>query len=300
MNDSARQLKPPIVETSGLVESASGVWIIPDNDHTLLVPNVGIVLGERAVLVVDTGFGPENARAVMAVARRLGEGRRIFLTHTHCHPEHGFGANVVADQTTVVYNKTQWEELQEKGPTLLRMFRKQLSAIAPMLEGVAFRAPDIGYVGSLTLDLGSGVTAELREVGGAHSRGDQVVIVHASDGQRVLFTGDLIEEGFFGIYGDNESNALAWIDRLNQLEHLVPTLVVPGHGHTGGPELIPRYRSYLELARDRTSELRSQDALTEDEIADRVTTEVLDLNPDWQNRNWVGPTVSQFIWPARA
>ena len=298
MSATTPQLKAPIIDTSRITRIADGVLVIPDLDHTLLVPNVGIVVGANATLVIDTGFGADNARAVLREARRLSGGGPIYLTHTHCHPEHGFGANVIADEVTVVYNETQWQELEEKGPILLRMFRDQIPSLAPMLGGVEFVRPDLLYTGALTLNLGDGVLVELREVGGAHSRGDQTIVVRGST--TVLFTGDLVEEGYFGILGDNESRVLPWIDRLNRLERLEPEIVVPGHGLTNGPGLIPMYRAYFEFARRRVSELRDGNELSEAEIVERVTAEVLELHADWQNRNWAEKTVAQLAWPARA
>ena len=297
MTTGTQQLRAPMIAPSRITEIAGGVWVIPDSDHTPLVPNIGIIVGARATLVIDTGFGPDNARTVMQEARRLSAGRPVYLTHTHCHPEHGFGANVVAGEVTIVYNKAQWNELQEKGPVLLRMFRNQLPALAPMLDGVEFVRPHIQFTGFLTLDLGDGQIVEFREVGGAHSRGDQGILVRKS--KAVLFAGDLIEERYFGILGDNESHALPWIDRLNRFEQLEPEIVVPGHGHIGRRELIANYRAYFEHAKRRVDELRAADELKEADIAERVTAELLDLHPDWQNRNWASKTVADFIWPAR-
>ena len=294
----APQFKAPVIKPNAITEIADAVWVIPDIDHTLLVPNIGIVVGTRATLLIDTGFGPDNARMALEQALRLSEGRPIYLTHTHCHPEHGFGANVIAQQVTIAYNDTQWTELEEKGPALLRMFRDQIPSLAPMLDGVEFVAPDLRYTGSLTLDLGDGQIVELQEVGGAHSRGDQAILVRGET--PVLFTGDLVEEGYFGILGDNESDVTRWIDRLNRLEQLDAKIVVPGHGHIDGPQLIPDYRSYFELAVRRVNELRATGELAEADIADRVTTELLNLHPDWQNRTWAGKAVSDLTWPARA
>ena len=293
----APQFKTPVVEPDRIEEVADGVWVIPDADHTLLVPNVGIVVGTRATLVIDTGFGSENARRVLATAKRLSEDRPIYLTHTHCHPEHGFGANVIADDVTVVYNETQWDELTEKGPILLEMFRKQIPPLAELPDGVEFVHPELLYTGSLTLDLG-GPVAEFREVGGAHSRGDQAILVRSSSS--VLFTGDLVEEGYFGILGDSESHVLPWIDRLDRLEQLGADTVVPGHGLLGGRDLIPMYRGYFELAKRRVAAFRADSELSEDEIVEAVTQQVLDLHPDWQNKPWARKTVEDLRWPARA
>jgi glyoxylase-like metal-dependent hydrolase (beta-lactamase superfamily II) len=298
MSTRTQQLRAPIVAPNGITEIAGGVWVIPDLDHTLLVPNIGIIVGARATLVIDTGFGPDNARAVMQEARRLSAGLPVYLTHTHCHPEHGFGANVIAGEVTVVYNETQWNELQEKGPNLLRMFRNQIPSQARMLDGVEFVRPDFLYNGSMTLDLGDGQMVEFREFGGAHSRGDQGILVRGS--KSVLFTGDLIEEGYFGILGDNESHVITWIDRLKRLEQLNPEVVVPGHGHVGGRELIAIYREYFEHTKRRVDELRAVAELPEADIVKRVTAELLDLHPDWQNQNWARKAVSDLSWPARA
>jgi len=256
------------------------------------------VVGSRATLVIDTGFGPENARIVLDEARRLSGGKRIFLTHTHCHPEHGFGANVLVDDVTlVVYNEAQWSELEEKGATLLRMFKERMPALAARLDGVEFIRPDLLYSGSLSLDLGSGRIVTFQEFGGAHSRGDQGILVRGRT--PVLFTGDLVEERTFSVLGDHESHVVPWIERLDRFQRLAPEVVVPGHGQVGGPELISAQRGYFELAKRRVQELRAT-GLRESEIVDRVGTELVDLHPDWANRDWARKTVEDLSWPARA
>ena len=297
MKSETRRLKSPIVDLSAIKEIADGVWVIPDSDYTPMVPNIGIIVGTRATLVIDTGFGSHNARAVLNEARRLSGPRSIFLTHTHCHPEHGFGANVIAGEVVVVYNEAQWRELQEKGPAILQMFRHQMPALAHMLEEVEFVCPDLFYTGSLTLDLG-GTVVELGEFGGAHSRGDQVILVHSSSA--VLFVGDLIEERHFGLIADNESHVGPWIERLRAFEQSGAEVVVPGHGHICGSELITDYRGHFELARYRVEELRAAGELSEADIVERVSAELVDRYPDWGGRNWVPKIVADLTWPSRA
>lgn len=298
MNTEAHPFRAPIVDPSAIKEIADGVWTIPDQNYTPMLPNIGIIVGTRATLIVDTGFGADNARIVLREARRLSGQRPIFLTHTHCHPEHGFGANVISREVTVVYNETQWEELQEKGSAILQMFRKQMPALAPMLEGVEFVPPDILYAGSMTLDLGGGHVIELREFGGAHSRGDQGIFVRGS--KSVLFVGDLIEERHFGLIADDESRVKPWIKQLGRFENLHPDIVVPGHGHMGGMELIAEYRGHFELAQRRVGELRTAGELSEAEIVVRVSAELLDRYPNWGGRNWATKVVSNLAWPSRA
>jgi glyoxylase-like metal-dependent hydrolase (beta-lactamase superfamily II) len=297
MNLETEPVRPPIVAPSALTEVADRVWVIPDSDYIRMVPNIGIVVGSRRTLVIDTGFGPANSRTVLDVARRLSGGRPLFLTSTHFHPEHAFGAYVFADEATIVTSEAQWAELQEKGEPYLRMFREGLPTLGPMLDGVKFVAPHVRYTGSLSLDLGGGQIAELRDVGGGHSRGDQAVLVRGP--APVLFTGDMVEERYFPLFPDNDSHVIPWITRLRELEQLDPAIVVPGHGHLGGRELIVNVREYLEYARGRVMALRGAGELAESEIVDRVSSELLDLHPDWANRETISMTAADLSWPAR-
>ncbi|HTS43160.1 MAG TPA: MBL fold metallo-hydrolase [Puia sp.] len=290
------EFKLPIVEPNEITGIVKSVWVIPDSEHTLLVPNIGIIVGSKATLIIDTGFGSENAKTVLQKAKELSAEHPIFLTHTHCHPEHGFGANVIADDVTILYNETQWNELQEKGDTLLQMFRKQIPPLAPMLDGVEFIRPDMLYTGSMKLNLGENLVAEFLEFGGAHSRGDQVIFIHGE--KSVLFTGDLVEEGFFGVLGDHESHVIPWIEKLKLLERLCLDIVVPGHGHTGGTELIKNYKTYFELAKNRFNELRAA-GKSEAEIVGQVGKELINLHPDWQNQMWATKALEDLSWPAR-
>src|SRR5947209_4142897 len=107
MSEIEQEAGPPApILRSEPVEIVPGVFVLLDG-RVPLVPNVGIVLGERNALVVDTGMGRRNGAHVLEHARELAAGRRLLLTLTHFHPEHGFGAQVFADEATIVYNRWQ-------------------------------------------------------------------------------------------------------------------------------------------------------------------------------------------------
>ena len=99
----------PVVHGSP-VEIADGVFVIPDG-RVPLVPNIGVIVGDRAALVVDTGLGPRNGAIAHDIARSLAGDRPLFLTLTHFHPEHGFGAQAFRD-ATIIYNRTQHQEFR--------------------------------------------------------------------------------------------------------------------------------------------------------------------------------------------
>src|SRR5689334_8722075 len=87
------------------VEIAAGVFVLPDG-RVPLVPNIGIIVGERAALVVDSGLGPKSGAIAYEAAKKLAGERPIFLTLTHFHPEHGFGAQAFRE-ATILYNRSQ-------------------------------------------------------------------------------------------------------------------------------------------------------------------------------------------------
>ena len=92
MSDAPNSAPPaPRVDPTALKEIASGVFVIADR-RIPLVPNIGIILGSDAALVVDTGMGPVNGQKVLDCAKKLAGERPLILTLTHFHPEHGFGA----------------------------------------------------------------------------------------------------------------------------------------------------------------------------------------------------------------
>ena len=244
-------LRSPTVDASEPVEVADGVWVI--RDHRIwLVPNIGIIVGKGAVLVIDTGLGPANGERVFSLARRLAASKKLFLTVTHFHPEHGYGAQVFRPDATIIYNRAQRDELAEKGTRYIDLFRQtQSKAAAEALEGTQIVMPHFVYDGSSAeLDLG-GRKVELHTVGLAHTRGDQVVFLPK---EKLLFAGDLIEERMFPIFpyfppADVELDGARWADVLGGFQQFAPKLIVPGHGDPGGVEIALKLKEQMDLVK---------------------------------------------------
>jgi glyoxylase-like metal-dependent hydrolase (beta-lactamase superfamily II) len=270
---------PSPVINGNPVEVTDGVFVISDG-RVPLVPNVGIIVGERAALVVDAGLGPRNGAVVYEIAKRLAGDRPLFLTLTHFHPEHGFGAQAFRD-ATIIYNRTQHEEFRAKADGYLNQFRGLGDAVAAQLEGVEFVNPHIVYDGSADLDLG-GKVVHLRTWGRAHSRGDQTISLPA---ERVLFTGDLIENRFYPIFPffppyDVDVDGANWITVVEALLHLEPGIVVPGHGEVGDAELLTTTHEYLNLLRSEVKRLASEGRAA-DEIIVTLSARLQTHYPDW-------------------
>jgi glyoxylase-like metal-dependent hydrolase (beta-lactamase superfamily II) len=269
-------------------EIARGVYVMPDQ-RVEFVPNVGILVGARATLVIDTAMGPRNGERILGEARRLGEDRKLLLTTTHFHPEHAFGAQSFAE-ATYICNASQTVEMAAKGPEYIEMFSGFGPGLAELLADVHLVTPDISFDGpSATLDLG-GLTVQLITIGPAHTRGDMVVFLPESG---VLFAGDLVEDRFLPIFPDPDANGLQWLAALDRLQALRPRIVVGGHGDVGDTGLIANLRDYLIAVRDGVDSLRSENVPLE-EIEQRLEPELAERQSGWDNQMWIKSAIDSF------
>jgi glyoxylase-like metal-dependent hydrolase (beta-lactamase superfamily II) len=286
MSDIPVEPPAPDVDETGIREIATGIWVIPDR-RVPLVPNIGIVVGDDAALVVDTAMGPRNGARVLAAAKEKADGRQLLLTITHFHPEHGFGAQVFRTEATIAYNRDQVDELHDKGAGYVDMFRGFGPSVAAALEGVELVEPHVVYEGDADIELG-GRTVLLRSFGLGHTRGDQVVFC---PDERVLFAGDLVEERVFPIYPffppeDADVHGSRWIEVLRRLEELGPAVVVPGHGDVGGAEVIATARAFHERLRTETFRLADAGASADEAVAE-LEQPLREEHPDWDQPEWV-------------
>jgi glyoxylase-like metal-dependent hydrolase (beta-lactamase superfamily II) len=279
----------PLVVEGATEQVHERVHVIPDR-RVEFVPNVGIVVGDDALLVIDTAMGAENGARVLSEARRLGGDRKVFLTTTHFHPEHAFGAQAFKRTASYIANSAQADELADKGAEYVEMFSGFGPGLAELLADVELVQPEISYAGEeARLDLG-GIVVELLYYGPAHTRGDQLVFLPE---QGILFPGDLVENRFLPIFPDEDAVGGRWLALLDRIEALDPAVVVPGHGAVGDLGLVDDLRTYLIDVRARVEALRS-DGRPLDEIEARVDEEMRSRYSDWDNEMWIGSAVKSF------
>ena len=257
---------PPVIRGEP-VEVSEGVYVISDN-HVPIVPNIGIVVGDSATLVIDTGLGRDNGAYVLEHARRLAGGGPVYVATTHVDPGHGFGTAAFKGNARIVFHKTQVEEMHRLGHGYIDTFSRLRPELTSLLRSIEFVEPDIVFSdGQLELDLGRH-RALLRHYGPAHAADDQVVLVD----DHVLFAGDLVLTGQFPIVPyfppfDADVDANHWIDVLDELTSLQPAIVVPGHGELSDSSAIAEVRDFLTYVRDMASQLRANGASADDAAA---------------------------------
>lgn len=277
---------PPVVRPDTLREIAPGVSVIPD-PRINYVPNIGIIEGSDAILVVDTGMGTANGQLVHDKAKQIANGRRIYLTTTHFHPEHAFGASAFPAEDYII-NKTQAEELADKGQEYVDLFRTFGEVERKALENVKLISPGMTYSGRKELDLG-GRKVLLIEAP-AHSRGDQLVFEPEAG---VVFTGDLVEDRFHPIMPDKDTNGSRWIEVTQTILALKPKIVVPGHGDLGAIELVEITATYLNHVRDSVFALADK-GQSQEAIIKELAPQLKQMHPDWDNAVFIPYQIATF------
>jgi glyoxylase-like metal-dependent hydrolase (beta-lactamase superfamily II) len=243
---------PPMIKQDAARKVAEHTYVILD-DNVGMVPNVGIIVGDRATLIVDTGLGERNGTIVLAEARKLGDNTMFYLTATHFHPEHDLGATAFPADAEMVRWRAQQAEAEADGAQMIERFSSFSPAIAELLAGARLRPVDTLFDDEVRLDLG-GVHVRVKGVGPNHTRGDTVMFVEED---RVLFTGDVVMS-YFPSASAQAGSVDKWIANMAEFEALAPAVVVPAHGRLGDVQFIRSYGDYLTAVRDETRAAKRQ------------------------------------------
>jgi glyoxylase-like metal-dependent hydrolase (beta-lactamase superfamily II) len=248
------------------------VWAIPDGSASL-VPNVGIVVGNKAVLVVDTGMGTRNAEAVQREVAKLAPGKPIYIVTTHVHPEHDMGAHAFPKDSKLIRSRTQVEDIADgAGLRLVPIFAARSGLNQELLKDAHHREADIVFDRVYDLDLGS-VTATIYSMGKNHTLGDTAVLA-----DHVLFSGDVAMKAQ-PAFSNPTATVSHWLESLDTLQAMRPKQIVPSHGPFGDVAIIQGYRTYLTRIRARTAELKKT-GKSEDETLQILTDEMSAQYPD--------------------
>jgi glyoxylase-like metal-dependent hydrolase (beta-lactamase superfamily II) len=262
------------------------------SDHVWAImgfPNIGIVVGSRATLVVDTGLGPRNGATVARVAAGLSQAPKLFLTTTHFHPEHAGGEQGFPPATILIRNAVQQREMAQHGVEMLDVFRNQSAQNAQLLAGVAtLRTPDVVFDSEATVDLG-GVSVKLMWLGEGHTRGDELILVEP-DG--TLISGDIVQNKVVpGIFRDGGTPS-SWLAVLDKLATLDVKRVLPDHSPVGDGSLITAERAFIGDLRTRALALKRQGVSTQD-AGVQLGAEFKAKYADWPSMN-VGAFVQRI------
>jgi glyoxylase-like metal-dependent hydrolase (beta-lactamase superfamily II) len=268
----------PLVRENATVKLGDHTYVIPDA-NVGMVPNVGIVVGSRATLVIDPGMGRRNGETVLKEVAKVSKNSELFIASTHFHPEHTTGYLAFPPSAKYVNSTTQEAEFEENGMQFVKTFSGRSTLNAELLKDASRRRADITFDREYTLDLG-GVRVRFLLVGPTHTRGDTGFFVEEDT---VLFAGDVVMNQSF-LAANQASSIKAWLTAFDTFEALKPKTIVPAHGAVGPGTLIAANRAWVEQVRDKTLALKGQ-GKSIDETATAVSSEMQSQHPGWPRAN---------------
>jgi quinoprotein relay system zinc metallohydrolase 2 len=213
--------------------------------------NVGFVVGDDAVAVIDTGGSLREGRRLLAAIRNVTMKPIRYVINTHAHPDHVFGnaAFLGAATTMFIGHHNLPRALALRGSYYLDGFRRSMGS---MLDGVELIAPQQVVETDMTLDLGNRAL-KLRAWAAAHSDSDLTVLDETTG---TLFAGDLV---FLEHVPVIDGSLRGWLVAIQALAGISATRVVAGHGPTAEwPAALADERRYLErMAQDTRGMIKS-------------------------------------------
>lgn len=228
--------------------------------------NTGFIIGDNAVLVVDTFISQPPARDLLAEIRKVTNLPVKYVVNTHYHLDHVAGNAIFTETGAIVIaqrNERPWvrtENLkfyQQNGATPTP---EQRATVAALVE------PQITYDHIMQIDLGGRVARIVYLPG--HTGGDSVVYIPDAN---IVFTGDL--SWTHRIPNLIDATTSAWVETLDKIVAAHPNVTfVPGHGDIATAQDLKDFRDYLAALRASIQKAQaagqSGDALTQTVLAD--------------------------------
>ena len=248
-----------------LSEVANGIYLhqgvtVPfDHPQADDVANIGFVVGQECVAVIDTGGSLEVGRALRQAIRRTTDTPICFVINTHVHPDHVLGNAAFRDDGPAFVGHANLPRAFSHNEAFF--LENYGEAIEHRAASEVLIPPDSLVVDSLDLDLGK---RTLRLIALRKGHTDQDLAVHDVK-TGTLWLGSLFVERVPAIDG----SVIGWLESTARLKTIAAVRVIPGNGPAPAPwpEAAEAQERYLEGLVLGVREILARDGFLEEALA---------------------------------
>lgn len=237
-------LASEIEHNFNLTEVADGVFLhggmhvsIENKQHDDIA-NIGFIIGNKCVAVIDTGGSINMGRKLFSSIRSITNKPICYVINTHVHFDHILGNKVFSSEKVKFVGHHQLAEAVEHNRVFfLDRFKNDLGA-NPQPSSII--SPNILVHESMQLDIGER-SLTLIPFKISHSYTDLIIIDNKT---KTLWSGDLI---FRQRIPSLTGSLRGWLKAMDKLKQLDVIKVIPGHGSaaTSMQQAIKQQQDYL-------------------------------------------------------
>jgi glyoxylase-like metal-dependent hydrolase (beta-lactamase superfamily II) len=244
-----------------VIKLADGIYEIrhPDAPDTFPQSNTTVIIGENAVLVVDSCLLPSTAREDVEQIKKWTNKPVTYLLNTHWHFDHTLGnatyasafpglqiiAQTSTQKTIAAWNPGAVIRYPQRGDRFKKVlqegkypdgtplteadradYEKSLAGLAPVVsefKNAVQLVPNVSFEKELRIDLGNRLL-EIKHLGRGNTAGDTIVYLPK---EKILITGDLLDHPVPYMFGGFPVDFVSTLRTLSQFD---AQTVVPGHG----------------------------------------------------------------------
>ncbi len=232
------QMSKAFASQADLQEKQVSFTKLSDNAYAYTAegdPNTGVIVGDDAVMVIDTQATPVMAEDVIRRIREVTDKPIKYVVMSHYHAVRVLGASAYRPQEIIASQDTR-DLIVERGAQDMKSEIERFPRLFRAVETIpGLTWPTLTFKGEMTVWLGT-LEVRLMQLGRGHTKGDTVAWLPR---QKILFSGDLVEFDATPYAGDAYFED--WPRTLDNIAALAPEKLVPGRGAAlTSPQMVER------------------------------------------------------------
>jgi quinoprotein relay system zinc metallohydrolase 2 len=203
-----------------------GVHEDPSEQNMGAIANVGFIIGENCVAVIDAGGSYLEGTYLRRAIKKQTDLPICYVINSHVHPDHLLGnAAFKEDSPQFIGHQRLPAAIVARQDFFARTFKETLGEA---YTGSEFIIPTVTVPidQPLTIDLGNRILT-LTAYSTSHTDNDLTILDNTT---KTLWTGDLL---FMGRIPALDGSINGWLKTMQQLQSMDLEFVIPGHGDAG-------------------------------------------------------------------